>query len=444
MDAVLLARIQFAMTVGFHFIFPPITIGLAWIIFILELQGFKKKEEVYVKLGKFFGKLLAITFAVGVATGVVMEFQFGTNWSQYSRFVGDIFGAPLAAEAIFAFFLESGFIGLYLFGRNRVSKGVHLFSSLMIAIGSTISAFWIIVANSWQQTPAGFIIHNGRAELVDFWAAIFNPSTFVRFSHTFLATLITGAFFVAGVSAYLILKKKEVETMKKSLKIAIIFGCIVSLLELIPSGHHHAKQVALTQPAKFAAIEGIYQGRTNAPLIAFGIPADNPSRLIIPIEIPGLVSYMVYGDVNAYVKGLNDFLPDETPPIFLTFISFHTMVALGSYFILITFLGLFFLYKKKLYENKKYLKVMAWSIPLPIIACQLGWIAAEVGRQPWIVYGLLRTKDAASVTVPAEQILISLILFGIIYLLLGALYLYILIKEIKHGPEPVSTKEVYK
>ena len=442
MDAVLLARIQFAVTVGFHFIFPPITIGLAWLIFIFELLGFKKKEEMYVKLGKFFGKLLAITFAVGVATGIVMEFQFGTNWSQYSKFVGDIFGAPLAAEALFAFFLESSFIGLYLFGRNRVSKGVHLFAALMIAVGSTISAFWIIVANSWQQTPAGFIINNGRAELVDFWLAIFNPSTIVRFSHTFIATLITGAFFVAGISAYLILKKKEVETMKKSLKIAIIFGFIVSLLELAPSGHEHAKQVAHTQPAKFAAIEGLYTSQVYAPLVMFAVPFEKPPELKAPIEFPGLLSWMAFGDVNAHVKGINEFPPEDIPPLFLTFVSFHNMVVLGMYFIGITLLGVFLLYKKKLFVTKKYLQIMVWSIPLPVIACQLGWIAAEVGRQPWIVYGFLRTKDAISFTVPAEQILISLILFGAIYLLLGALYLYLLIKEIKHGPEPMSTKEV--
>jgi len=441
MDAVLLARIQFAMTVGFHFIFPPITIGLAWLIFIFELIGYRKKEEIYVKLGKFFGKLLALTFAVGVATGIVMEFQFGTNWSEYSKFVGDIFGAPLAAEGIFAFFLESGFIGLYLFGRNRVSKGVHLFAALMVALGSTISAFWILVANSWQQTPAGFVIQNGRAELVDFWAAVFNPSTLVRFFHTFIASLITGAFFVAGISAYLILKNKEVEIMKKSLKISLIFGFIVSLLELMPSGHTHAIQVAKTQPTKFAAIEGIYEGRTNAPLLAFGIPVDNPPRILFPIEIPGLASFLTYGDVSAYVKGLNDFPPEDIPPIFLTFVSFHLMVALGSLFILITLIGVFYLWKKKLYDKKWYLKLLIWLIPFPVIACQLGWIAAEVGRQPWIVYGYLRTKDAVSITVPAEQVLISLIIFGLIYLLLGVLYVYILVKEIKHGPEPLLAKE---
>ncbi|MHB9014322.1 MAG: cytochrome ubiquinol oxidase subunit I, partial [Ignavibacteriaceae bacterium] len=227
MDTVLLSRIQFAMTIGFHFLFPPVSIGLAWLLVIIESFGFKRKEEVYVRLGKFFGKILALTFSVGVATGIVMEFQFGTNWAEYSKFVGDIFGAPLAAEGVFAFFLESTFLGLYLFGRDKVSNGVHLFSIWMVAIGATISAFWIIVAGSWMQTPAGYIIKNGRAELTNFWDAVFNPSTVIRFLHTVDAALIAGAFMVAGVSAYLILKNKETELAKRSMKIAVYFGLVV-------------------------------------------------------------------------------------------------------------------------------------------------------------------------------------------------------------------------
>lgn len=436
MDAVLVARIQFALTIGFHFIFPPITIGLAWLIFIVETLGWRKKNETYVRIGKFFGKLLAITFTVGVATGIVMEFQFGTNWSEYSKFVGDIFGAPLAAEGIFAFFLESGFLGLYLFGRNRISKGFHWFSSLMVALGSTISAFWIIVANSWQQTPAGYVIQNGRAELTDFFEAIFNPSSVIRFLHTVDAALITGAFFMAGISAYLILKNKEIETMKKSLKLAIIFGVIVSIFELFPTGHEHAKQVAKTQPEKFAAIEGLYNSQTGAPLVMFAIPFEKPPELKATFEIPGLLSWMAFGDVKAHVKGINEFPPDEIPPLFITFVSFHNMVVLGLYFILIMLIGIYLLYKNKLWNNKTYLKVLTWSIPFPVIACQLGWIAAEVGRQPWIVYKLLKTTNAVSITVPAEEILISLILFGLIYLLLGVLYIYLIVKKIKIGPEP--------
>jgi len=307
MDAVILARLQFALTVGFHFIFPPLSIGLAWLLVIIEAIGWKRNDESYVKLGNFFGKFLGLIFAMGVATGVVMEFQFGTNWAEYSKFVGDIFGAPLAAEGIFAFFLESTFLGLYIFGRNRVSKGVHWFSILMVAVGATISAFWILVANSWQQTPAGYVIRNGRAELTDFWAAVFNPSTLPRFFHTFDASLISGAFLMIGISAYLILKGKETETAKKSMKLALIFGLIVSLLEVFPFGHEHGRQVAKTQPEKFAAIQGLYTTQTGAPIALFAVPLEHPPELKAPIEIPGLLSLLAFGDIKAKVKGINEF-----------------------------------------------------------------------------------------------------------------------------------------
>jgi len=435
MDALFLARLQFALTIGFHFLFPPISIGLAWLLVIMEGLGWIKGNELYVRMGKFFAKLLALTFAVGVATGIVMEFQFGTNWSAYSKFVGDIFGAPLAAEGIFAFFLESGFLGLYLFGRNKVSKAVHWFSILMVAVGATISAFWIIAANSWQQTPAGYILRNNRAELTSFYDAVFNPSTVIRYLHTMDAALITGAFFVAGISAYLVLKKKEVELAKRAMKIAVIFGLIASLLELTPLGDTHAKQVARTQPEKFASIEGLAQTQSNAPLILFGIPNSDTRKLEMKIEIPGLLSWLVHGDANVPVKGFNEFTPGNLPPFVFTFVSFHTMVAIGIFFILVMAMSFIQMYRSKLWDNKWLLKIMLWSIPLPLAACQLGWITAEVGRQPWIVYGLLRTSEAYSASVTAEEIMFSIILFGLIYLLLGILYIYILVREVKHGPQ---------
>jgi len=443
-DPVLLSRIQFAITICFHFIFPPISIGLAWLLVIIEGLGWKSNDEVYIRAGKFFGKLLAINFALGVATGIVMEFQFGTNWAEYSKVVGDIFGAPLAAEAVFAFFLESAFLGLYLFGRNRVSRGVHWFSILMVAVGSTISAFWIIVANSWQQTPAGYIFQNGRAELTSFYDAVFNPSTVIRFLHTVDAALITGAFFVAGVAAYLLLKNKGGDVARMALKISVIFGLVFSLLELYPLGHSHAVQVAETQPEKLAAMEGLIEGKKNAPMIAFGIPSEDPLSLDMAIEIPipGALSWLAFGDTDAYVKGLNDFEPDEIPPFLLTFVSFHTMIALGSFFIAVMLLGTFLLWRKKLFETKWFLKLLVLSIPLPVAACELGWIAAEVGRQPWVVYRLLRTADAVSLTVTAGEILFSIIMFSVTYIFLGALYLFLIMREVKHGPGDVSAKEV--
>lgn len=437
MDQVLLARIQFAMTVGFHFIFPPLTIGLAWMLVIFEAIGWKKKNEVYTVIGKFYGKILGLIFAVGVASGIVMEFQFGTNWAEYSKFVGDIFGAPLAAEGVFAFFLESTFLGLYIFGRERVSKSVHWFSIVMVAVGSTISAFWILVANSWQQTPAGYVIRNGRAELTDFWASVFNPSTMPRFYHTVDAALISAAFFVAGVSAYYLIKNKNIEVAKTSLRFAVIFGLIVSILEVFPFGHEHAKQVAVTQPEKFAATQGLYTSQEGAPIAIFAFPTDKPPTLKVPIEIPGLLSWMAFGDVKAKVRGINEFPRENIPPLFLTFVSYHNMVVLGIYFILILMVANYFLYKKKLFESKKLLKVLMWSVPLPLIAIQLGWIAAEVGRQPWIVYHLMKTKDAVSFTVGAGEILFSIILFALIYILLGSIFLTLLLKKIKHGPEPI-------
>jgi len=435
LDPVLLARIQFAMTVGFHFFFPPISIGLGWLLVIMEWKGWRGGDEHFVQLGKFFGKLFAITFVVGVATGIVMEFQFGMNWSEYSKFVGDIFGAPLAAEGVFAFFLESSFLGLYLFGRNRVSKGVHWFSALMVAVGATISAFWILLANSWQQTPAGYVVQNGRAELTSFAEAAFNPSMWIRFFHTLDAALISGAFFVAGISAYLLLKNGGNEAAKKALRLAVLFGLVVSVLELFPFGHEHAQQVAKTQPEKFAALEGLYTTQDKAPLVFFALPVDDPPDLKATVEVPGLLSWMAFGDVNARIQGLDEFPEEDRPPLWLTFVSFHNMVVLGLYFIAVTAFGVFLLWRGRLYDTRWYLKLMLWSIPLPLFACQLGWIAAEVGRQPWIVYKLLRTSEAISVTVPAYQILISIILFFLIYVLLGSVYLFLVIRKTKHHAE---------
>ncbi len=451
MDPVILARLQFALTIGFHFIFPPITIGLAWLLVIFEGMGWRTGNEQWTILGKFFGKLFAITFAVGVATGIVMEFQFGMNWATYSVFVGDIFGAPLAAEGIFAFFLESSFLGLYLFGRERVSKGVHWFSILMVATGATISAFWIIVANSWQQTPAGFVLRNGRAELTDFAAAVFNPSTLPRFFHTVVASLIAGAFFVAGVSALLILRKQALELAGRSLKVAVGFGLVASLLAVFPTGHFHAEQVAHTQPAKFAAIEGLYASDHESPMVIFALPQTQPPKLNATVEIPGLLGWMAFGDPNAEIKALSDFPEDETPrgnELWLTFVSFHNMVALGMLFIALTAAGVLLTRKRKHPDlgspmAKWWLRLMVLATPLPVAACELGWVTAEVGRQPWIVQGLLRTRDAASVTVTAGEILASIILFGVVYLLLGSLWFFLLWREVRVGPAPAGeAKEV--
>ena len=447
MDTVLLARLQFAFTICFHFLFPPISIGLAWLLVMVEWRGWKGNDEAYVRMGKFFAKLLAITFAVGVATGITMEFQFGTNWAEYSKFVGDIFGAPLAAEGVFAFFLESSFLGLYLFGRSRVSKRVHWFSIFMVACGATMSAFWIIVANSWQQTPAGFEIVNGRAVLTSFWAAIFNPSTIPRYTHTMVSALVAGSFFMAGVSAWLVRNGKEVEASKKTLRLSVIFGLVAAVLTVIPTGDISARQVARTQPAKFAALEGLDKTQTGAGLVVVAIPQRFPPKWNSILEIPGLVSLMVHYRFDAEVTGLDAFADDELPNLLITFASFHAMVGLGMLFIALMGWAVWRLYVGKLYTDGWLLRALTLAIPAPLLAIQLGWITAEVGRQPWIVYPTegfagMRTADAVSQTVTSGEITFSLLLFGAIYTLLGALWLFLLFREVKHGPAPSQVKEV--
>ena len=431
MDVVSLSRLQFSMTVSFHFIFVSINIGLAWLLVTIEMLGWRKIDgEVWVQIARFFSKLFAITFVIGVATGIVMEFQFGMNWAGFSMFAGDIMGTLLAAEGLLAFFLESSFLGLYLFGRSKVSKGIHWFSILMVAVGSTLSAFWILAANSWQQTPAGFIIRNKRAEMISLWDVVFNPSTLPRFFHTIDATLIVAAFFMAGVSSYLILQNKRVDAAKKSLRLSIIFGLIVSVLQVAPFGHEHAKQVAITQPEKFAVYEAVYETQSHAPMVLFGVPTDTPPGLKWVIEVPGLLSWITFGDTSAIIKGIRDFPADEVPPRILPFLAFRTMVGLGLFFIAVMLYGTVQIYRNKLWTDKLFLNFLVWSIPLPIVASQLGWIAAEVGRQPWIIYRVMRTKEAASLSVPIGNVLSSIVLFSLLYTFLGAIYIYIMRKEV--------------
>ena len=434
LDPVLLARFQFAMTVGFHFIFPPISIGLAWLLVVIEYFAWRKHDAAYERLGRFFGGLLGITFAVGVATGITMEFQFGTNWAEYSKVVGDIFGAPLAAEALLSFFLESTFIGLYLFGRNRVSRGVHWFSILMVAVGATLSAFWIIVANSWQQTPAGYTWNAalGRAELASFYDAVFNPSTVIRFLHTMDAALIAGAFFLIGVSAYSVLRNQN-SIARATLRMGLIAAVVAALFELFPLGHFHAQEVGRQQPEKLAAFEGLFETTANAPLTLFGFPTQE--TMYFPVKVPGLLSLLVGNNTSTVVKGLNEVPLADRPPVLISFLSFHAMVGLGMLFIALPAWGLFQLWRGRLWTDRWLLYGLIAATPLPIIACELGWIAAEVGRQPWVVYKLMRTADAVSQAVTSGEIVFSILMFGVIYALLGFLYLYLIVRHTKRGPD---------
>lgn len=441
MDAVLLARLQFALTIMFHFIFPPLTIGMAMLLVVIETMRARTGKDVYRRMSDFWLKIFAVNFVVGVASGIVMEFEFGTNWAGYSRFVGDIFGAPLAAEGVFAFFLESGFLGLLLFGRNRISSFVRWLSATMVWLGSTLSAFWIIVANSWMQTPAGYRVANGRAELTDFWAAVFNPSTLPRYVHTVTSAWVCGSFFMAAIAAWYLLRGRRNDVILASLKLGVIVALISTGLVFL-TGDRHAKQVARTQEAKFAAMEGLYSTQSGAPLVLFSLPPSQGGKANGPeLVVTNLTSFLAFGNFQAPVKGLNEFPREEWPPVAITFLSFHNMVILGNLMLLVALVAVVQLVRKRLDTSKFALRLLLLCLPVPSIAIQLGWMAAEAGRQPWIVYGLMKTKDGVSKSVIAPEILFSIIMFGAIYLLLGSVWAYLLRKEIIHGPEGAELAE---
>lgn len=429
MDAILLSRFQFGFTVFFHFLFPPLSIGLATIIAFMEYKYWRSRDPLYDSMARFWFKLFSIIFAVGVATGIAMEFQFGTNWSEYSAFVGDIFGAPLAAEGLLAFFLESTFMGLLLFGRDKIGRTMRFAASVLVAGSSTLSAFWIIAANSWMQTPTAFKVENGRAIMTDFWGAIFNPSTIPRFLHTVDAACITGAFFVMGVSAYILLKGKNLEMARKSLKISVVFGLIAVLLQF-GLGDTHSRQVAVTQPVKMAAFEGMWETQSRAPFHLIGFPDPKNEVTRFDLGIPGLLSLIVYKDVNAVMPGLKDYPAAERPPVLLTYWSYRLMVAAAGWMLLITIAGAYLLARGKLYNCRIFLYALVFSTLIPVLVNELGWMAAEFGRQPWIVYGLLKTEAAVS-PLPAYQVLISTVGFFMVYAALFVGVTHLIIREIR-------------
>jgi len=434
MNAVLLARIQFGFVAGFHFLFPPTTLGLVLVIFILESLYWKKRDEIYRTVSSFLIRVFSVVFIMGVATGISLEFAFGNNWSRYSRAVGDIFGAPLAAEGVFAFFLESVFLGILVFGRARVSKRTYWLSSFLVFFGAHLSGLWIIIANSWMQTPAGFRLEGGRAVLTDFFAAAFNPSTLVRYLHTILAGWTTGALLAAGIAAWYQLKGRHSILARTLLRPALTIFIAASILQLF-SGHGHSVQVAKTQPEKMAAFEALWTTTEGAPLSLFGIPDAAARKTHLAVGVPRLLSLMVYMDPNAKVTGLDAFPETERPPVFLPFASYHSMILLGMLFIAISLAGIWLLASQRIWTARWYLKTLLFAIPLPLLANEFGWIAAEVGRQPWAVYRVLRTADAASTVVPAGNILATLALFVIVYALIAAAGLRVILRIIREGPE---------
>ena len=439
MDVLLLSRIQFAFTIAFHYIYPPLSIGLGVALVIMEGLWLKTNNPVYHQMARFWTRVFALTFAIGVATGIVMEFEFGTNWATYSRFVGDVFGSALAAEGIFAFFLESGFLAILLFGWDKVGRKLHYFATWMVCLGAHFSAVWIVVANSWMQTPAGYhIVGEGldaRAEITDFWAMVFNPSSMDRLSHTLCGAWQAGAFLVVSVSAFYLLRRKHIDFAQRSLKVGLFLGLVASLLQLV-TGHDSAVGVSRNQPIKMAAFEGQYETTTNAPLTLFGL-VDEATETTHALAVPGLLSYLLYGNTAAEVKGLRELAPDpaDRPPVNLVFQFYHVMIGIGFGMIALSLLATFYWWRGRLFETRWLLWLLVFSVLGPQLANQFGWYAAEVGRQPWIVYGLMRTSEGVSRVITAEAVLGSLILFALIYLLLFSVFLYLLNDKIHHGPD---------
>lgn len=444
MDVEILARIQFAFTIAFHYIYPPLSIGLGLLMVIMEGLYLRTGDKSYETLTRFWTKIFALTFGIGVATGIVMEFEFGTNWATYSRYVGDVFGSALAAEGIFAFALESGFLGVLIFGWNRVGPRVHFLATVGVWLGSMFSAVWIVVANSWQQTPAGYhIVGEGihaRAEITDFWAMVFNPSSVDRLSHVWIGAFLAGAFLVLSVHAWYLLNGKFVEISQKAFKIALGVACVASLSQLF-TGHRSSEGVAHNQPAKLATMEGHYDTLAPADLYLFGW-VDQKNQKVSGLKIPGGLSFMLHQKFDAPIKGLNAFQKTDRPQaVNAVFQFYHIMISIGMALIGLSLLSVFLWWRGVLFQQRWLLWIFVWAVFLPQIGNQVGWFTAEMGRQPWVVYGLLRTSDALSEAVTANQVLFSLIMFSLIYLLLFILFIYLLNKKIKHGPDDLDSDQ---
>lgn len=435
MNVVTLSQLQFAATGMFHWIFVPLTLGLSIMTAWMETKYVKTGDETWLRMTKFWGKLFLINFALGVVTGITMEFQFGLNWSEYSRYVGDIFGAPLAIEATLAFFLESVFIGVWIFGWKKISKKAHLTSIWLAAIASNVSALIILLANAWMQKPVGFVIRNGRAEMSDFMAVLTNSYGWIKFTHTLLSGYALAAFLIMGVSAWHLLKKNENDFFIRSFKMASVWA-FVATIGVAVTGDLHAVEIAKYQPTKFAAMESQWETSRGVGMSLLLIPdVKNECNSTDKLCIPNLLSFMAFHDANGEVRGLKSFPKELRPPVLPTFLSFRLMTGLGMFMILASLAGIILSRREKFAEYRAFLIIMVCAIPVPYLAEQLGWLVAELGRQPWIVYGMLKTSDAVSKSITSTQVMLSLIGFTVLYGMLGAIDIFLLVKYAKKGPD---------
>lgn len=444
MSNLLLDRLQFGVTTVYHFFFVPLTIGLVFLIAVMETAYVVSKNDVYKKMAKFWGKLFLINFAVGVVTGIMQEFQFGMNWSNYSRFVGDVFGAPLAVEALVAFFLESTFLGVWMFGWDKVSKRVHLLSIWLVVIGTTLSAFWILTANAFMQEPVGYTVRNGHAEMSSFGALITNTQLWLEFPHVWFGALATGSFFVTGISAYHLLRKNSVNVFKRSFHVGATIAVLSSLLVAVV-GHEQAQHLISAQPMKMAASEALWNtSPVHAPWTVVAGIQSSEHKNTFEIQIPDGLSILAYNKLAGQVEGMNQLQAqyekqygpgNYIPPVATTFWSFRIMVGAGSLMILLALYGFYLSMKDRLLQHRRLLKAMIFAISLPYLANTMGWIMTEIGRQPWAVFGLLKTSDSLSPTVSAAMVLTTLVGFAAVYGVLAIIDVFLLVKYLKQHPD---------
>lgn len=437
MDALFVHRLQFSFTIMYHYLFPQLTMGLALLIVILKIITIRKHDELFNRSARFWAKIFALNFVMGVVTGIPMEFQFGTNWARFSTFAGGIIGQTLAMEGVFAFFLESSFLGLFLFGEKKLGQTGHLVSAILVFLGSWISGFFIIATNAWMQLPVGFYLASDNTlQLESFWALFSNPWLFWQYVHNMGGAVVTASFVMTSIGAYYLLAKKNEQYGKVFVKLGIIAGIIFSLSQIFPSGDGQGKNLAHYQPSTLAAMEGLFETKQGAPIVIIGQPDMDKLKIDNPIEVPKMLSFLTYQRWEAEVKGLDayprELWPDNIP---LLYYSYHIMVGLGTIFIVIMVIGAFLLWRKKIYTARWFLWVLLLAFPFPYIANTAGWMTAELGRQPWLIYGLLMTSKGTSEVVTAGNGLFTLMGFAGLYLVLAVLFIILVIKEINHGPE---------
>jgi len=438
MTAELIHRLQFAFTVTFHYLFPQLTMGLALLIVILKTVALKTGDEEWDRAARFWGRIFGINFILGVVTGIPMEFEFGTNWARFSRISGGVIGQPLAMEGVFSFFLESAFLGLFLYGEKRLSKKLHWFSAVMVWLGSWISGFFIIVTDAWMQHPVAYDRSaDGQFQVVSFWKLLLNPWGLLQYMHNMTGAAVTGSFVMAAVGAYYLLERRDDAYGRIFLKTGVIAGVISSIAIIFPTGDLHGKYVARHQPAAIAAMEGLFKTETNAGMVLIGQPNEETGQIDNPIVVNNALSFLIYGTTRAEVKGLDQIPRDQWPTALpLLYYAYHIMAGLGTWFVLLMVTAAFLLWRKRLYAARWALWAILLSFPLPYIANTAGWMTAELGRQPWLIYGLMRTSEGYSNTVSAGNGLFTLLGFMGLYALLGLLFTVLVYREISHGPAP--------